>query len=420
MKNNPQLLSPYRVLDLADEKGALCGAVLASMGADVIKVEPPCGCATRRKPPFHEDQPNMESSLVHWALNKNKRSLTLALETADGREIFEKLLRSADFLIESFKPGYLEKLGFGYEDVRRIAPSLIYVSITPYGHGGPRSEWEAVDINLQAMGGHMYLSGDVDRAPVRVGLDASYLHGGTEGAAGAMVALNHRRRTGRGQHVDVSMQQCIIWTLLNTTMTWQMVQRQEMRGGAVRKERGNTVYTRVIWPCRDGMVLFIPIGGGGGKARSNSYLRFVDWMRQDGYFADCLILRDWNNKEMYSFSQSEYDAVSDQIGEFLKTKTVSELYERAVADRFLLAPISTVENLLSSPQLEERKFFAEAVGLELGQAIKYPGPFAKFSKTPLAEARRAPLLGEDTDRILFELGYDSCETIDALRASGAV
>ncbi len=420
MNQQMHLLSPYRVLDLADYKGALCGSILASMGADVIKVEPLAGCSTRQQTPFIDDKPGAENSLVHWELNQGKRSVTLALDTDQGAKIFKQLLLSADFLIESFKPGTLQELGFGYEEVRRIAPSLIYVSISPYGHGGPRSQWEASDINIQAMGGHMYLSGDIDCPPVRVGVDASYLHGASEAASAAMVALHHRRRTGHGQHVDISMQQCIIWTLLNTTMTWQMVKRQEMRGGAVRKERGNTVYTRMIWPCKDGEVLFIPIGGGGGEARSKSYTRFVDWMKQEGFYDEALTARDWNNKEMYSFTQSEYDKAADVICAFLKTKTVSVLYERAVAERFLLAPINSVETLLRDPQLIDREFFRKTQIPGAGREFRRAGAFARFSQTPLISDAPAPRLGAHTEQILSELGYQSEQAVAALRASNVI
>lgn len=405
MVSDKPLLAPYRVLDLCDVRGALCGAILASMGADVIRIEPPGGCPTRRLAPFHLDEPDPEGSLVWWALGRDKRSLILDLETPEGAETFRRLLQTADFVVDSFEPGYLERIGLGYAQLRAEKPSIVWVSITPYGQTGPRSRWAASDINIQAMGGHMYLTGDVERAPVRVGLPAAYWHGGGEGAAGAMVAHHHRRRTGAGQHVDVSMQQCVIWTLLNTTMTWQMLTRQEMRGGTVRKERGNTVYTRIVWPCLDGIVQFIPIGGGGGESRSKSYLRFVDWMAGEGFHADCLTAKDWNNADMYNFSQAEYDAAADQIIAFLKTKTIAELYARAVELRILLAPIATMEELLASPQLAGRQFFVDVEHPELGQTFRYPGAFAKFSATPLHAPRRAPRLGEHNAEILAELGY---------------
>ena len=413
------LLGPYRVLDLTNEKGGPCGSVLGSMGADVIQIEPPEGSPIRRLPPYYQDNPTIESSLAWWALGANKRSLTLDLDTEGAREVLHKLIQTADFLIESFPPGHLAERGFGWEDMHAAKPSLVYVSITPYGQTGPHSQWAASDINVQAMGGHMYLSGDIERSPIRVGTNAAYWHGGLEAVSGAMIAHHYRRRTGQGQHVDVSMQQCLIWTLLNTTMTWQLLQRQEMRGGAVRKERSNPVYTRLVWECKDGLVLFAPIGGGGGRARAKSYNRFIEWMRTEGHCADILTAKDWNGSDMYNFSQDEYNSVTDYLAKFLKTKTVDELYRRALQEAILLAPINTTKNLANSTQLRDREYYTDVYHPELGRSVEYPGAFAKFSGTPVNKKTRAPFLGEHSQQILAQLGYGA-EQINTMRAHGVI
>jgi crotonobetainyl-CoA:carnitine CoA-transferase CaiB-like acyl-CoA transferase len=326
----------------------------------------------------------------------------VGVEREQAQRDARRLEQSADFLVESFAPGYLAGLGLGYEQLRELHPGLVMVSITPYGQAGPHSAWPASDLTVQAMGGHMYLTGDVDRAPVRVGVPASYWHGGSEGAAAAMVAHHYRRRTGRGQHVDVSLQQCVIWTLLNTTMTWQLVGRQEMRGSAFKKERGNTVFTRNTWPCKDGLVQYLPIGGGGGAARSKAFLRFVGWMKEEGAFDPVLTLKDWNDADMFNFDQHEYDVVAERIMHFLQTKSVAEIYDRSVRDRLLIAPMATLKDLLSSVQLNERHFFVDVDHPELGETFRYPGAFAKFSRTPLEPPRRAPRLGEHNHDVLVE------------------
>jgi crotonobetainyl-CoA:carnitine CoA-transferase CaiB-like acyl-CoA transferase len=403
MTHETTLLSPYRVLDFCDVRGALCGTILASMGAEVICIEPPEGNPIRSIPPYYKDRPGPEQSLVWWALGRGKKSVTLDLESTAGRDKFLKLLEKTDFVVESFDPGYMDRLGLGYADLRKIKPSIIFISITAYGQTGPHAGWAASDINVQGMGGHMYLSGDIDRAPVRVGMPAAYWHGGAEGAAGAMIAHHHRRRTGDGQHVDISMQECVMWTLLNTTMTWQMVSRQEMRGGAIRKERGNTSFTRVIWPCKDGVVQAAPIGGGGGTARVRAFKALVEWMRTEGFYDDCLVAKDWNDKDMQNFTQEEYDAAANQVIAFLKTKTMEELYAKSVSDRLLIAPIASVADLLASPQLEDRKFFVDVDYPAIGQSFKHPGGFARFSGTSLIVDRRAPMLGEHNDEAVAAL-----------------
>ena len=414
------LLGPYRVLDLAGEQGALCGKLLASMGADVIRVEPPRGCELRRRGPFHRGVPHTEGSLAWWALGANKRGITLDIETKEGRSILLRLAEKADFLIESFEPDYLGRHGLGFEELNKINPALVVVSVTPYGQTGPHSHWAASDINIQAMGTHMALTGDADRAPIRVGLPAAYWHGGSEAVEAALIAHHYRRRTGRGQHVDVSMQQCIIWCLLNTTMTVQLTGRQEMRGGAMRKERGNPVFTRSVWPCKDGLVQFIPIGGGGGKSRSDSYHRFMAWMKAEGFYEQFLDAKDWNHRDMYSYNQEEYDRVAKRIGEFLLTRTLDELYSRSVSERLLLAPISSVKDLLDSPQLRARDFFVDVNHPTLGQSFQYPGAFAKFSRTPLVPPRPAPRLGEHNDEVYRDILGMSTDRLAGLRSAGVI
>jgi crotonobetainyl-CoA:carnitine CoA-transferase CaiB-like acyl-CoA transferase len=266
----------------------------------------------------------------------------------------------------------------------------------------------------------MYLNGEPDRSPVRLGVSASYWHGGAEAAQAALIANHYRRRTGRGQRVDVSLQQCHIWTLLNTTMTWQLVKRQEIRGGARRKERGNNYYSRHLWPCKDGAVHFIPIGGGGGKSRQLSYARLMELMKSEGYYDDFLTARDWNGRDTYVFTQEEYDRVAERIATFLMTKTVAELYELAIREGFLLAPLCTVKDLLESRQLIDRTFFVDVEHPELGTSFTYAGAFAKFSRTPLADPRPAPRLGEHNGDILSgELGF-TLHQLSVLRAAGAV
>jgi crotonobetainyl-CoA:carnitine CoA-transferase CaiB-like acyl-CoA transferase len=414
------LLAPYRVLDLTGERGTLCGHILASMGADVIKIEPPGGAPLRARGPFYENRPGVENSLAWWALEANKRSLTLDIESARGQELLRRLAASADFLIESFDPGYLAVRGLGYELLHEVVPSLVYVSITPFGQTGPHAHWAANDMTVQAMSGHMYLNGEPDRAPVRLGVSAAYWHGGAEGAQGAMIAHHARRRTGRGQHVDVTMQQAHIWTLLNTTMTWQLARRQEIRGGSRRKERGHDYYSRHLWECKDGAVHFVPIAGGGGKSRQHSYGQLMKMMQADGFYEPFLDEKDWNGAAAFDVTQEVYDAIAERIAAYFMTKTVAELYDAAVTKQLLLAPLATPKDLLESRQLQDREFFVPIEHPKLAKTFTYPGPFAKFSATPCVAIRPAPALGEHTDRILGDdLGLSGTE-ISELRAEGVV
>jgi crotonobetainyl-CoA:carnitine CoA-transferase CaiB-like acyl-CoA transferase len=420
VQGDQTLLGNVRVLDLTGEIGFLAGKVLADMGADVVKIEPRGGDPSRRHGPFYGNVVDPNYSLGWWAQNANKRGVTVDLTTVTGREIFLQLVQGADILIESSGPRAMGELGLSYAELSALRPELIYASVTAYGGEGPHSDFVATDLNIQGMGTHMYLTGDSDRPPVRVGIPVGYYHAGVEAAAAITIALYHRSRSGVGQAIDVSSQECIIWTLLNTTMTWQMVAREEQRGGAVRKERAATIETRLVWECRDGLVHFVPIGGGGGASRVKSWHTFVQWMESEGFGDPILLAKDWNGKDMYGITQGEYDALSLQVGKFLMTKGMSELYERALNDQLLLAPIAGIPDVVHSPQLAARDFFVDVWHPELDTHVKYPGPFAKLSATPLSVRRRAPLIGEHNVEIFSdELGF-SREKLELLAEAGVI
>jgi len=162
-----QLLGSYRVLDLSDEKGMFCGKFLGDFGADVIKIEPPGGSPARNIGPFYHDIPDPEKSLFWFAYNSSKRGITLNIETSDGQEIFKRLVKTADFIVETFTPGYMESLGLGYDTMNRINPRIIVCSITPFGQTGPYKDYKSSDLIALATGGLLYICGDPERPPVR-------------------------------------------------------------------------------------------------------------------------------------------------------------------------------------------------------------------------------------------------------------
>ena len=196
------MLSCYRVLDLTDEKGFLCGKSLGDFGADVIKIEKPGGDPGRSIGPFYHDSPEPEKSLYWFAFNANKRGITLDIETADGREIFKRLVRTADVVIESFKPGYLDGLGLGYQVLSSINPAVILTSISGFGQKGPYRDFNDRDLAVWALSGYMYITGEPDRPPLAPSYPHAHLVGAMNGAVGTMVALCQRRLTGHGQQVD--------------------------------------------------------------------------------------------------------------------------------------------------------------------------------------------------------------------------
>ena len=229
----PELpLSPYRVLDLSDEKGFLCGRILGDLGADVIKIEPPGGDPSRRRGPYYHGDARADRSLYWFAHNYNKRGVTLDLATADGRDLFLRLARSAHFVIETAPPGRMEALGLGYETLREANPALVMTSITPFGPTGPHAAYQADDLVAMAAGGLMSICGDDDRPPVRIGEPQAYMLASAQAATGTMLAHYARNRSGQGSLVTVSMQEAVANTLTTTPHYWfasNVVQRRGAR-----------------------------------------------------------------------------------------------------------------------------------------------------------------------------------------------
>src|SRR5579864_3144419 len=398
-----ELLRPYRVLDLTNEFGELAGRILADLGADVIKIEPPAGDPSRWRPPFHADRLDRESSLPWWASNLNKRSVVLDIEAVDGQSRFRRLVETADFVLESFQPGYMHRLGLGYTALAEINPRIILTSITPFGQTGPYSHFPATDLTLQALGGFLYVNGDADRPPVRISADLAYRHGGGQAAAGALVAHFQRQRTGRGQHVDVSIQDYIPWTPLNVTFAAQVQHSNTMRQAVGFRAHTTGVKFRFTWPCKDGRIAFRPLVTGGGKAQ---YEALVAWMSAEGFDDPILTGKDWAGADNRGITQAEYDQIAAAIERFLCTRTLDELYEKAVQLRLRLAPAATAKDIVESRQIQARGLLVPVPHPELEANFLYPGAFARFSATPIESFHRPPLLGEHTEEVLRELNSD--------------
>jgi len=404
-------LEGYRILDLTDEKGHLCGRILGDMGVDVIKIEPPGGDPARKSGLFYHDDPHPEKSLSWFFANANKRGITLNLQSSDGRKIFGRLIERADLVIESFPPGHMAELGLDYSALTKIKPDIILTSITPFGQSGPYAHYKVTDITAVAMGGMAYVFGDPDRAPVRISVPQAFFLGSQHAAIGSVLALYHRELMGEGQWIDTSVQEAIMFTLTYYFPHWEHRKAKFMRGGASasrpRPQPLGTLTTRWTFPVKDGQICLAFHGGGRIAVKSSRAL--VAWANAEGY---ALKLRDYNWEAWDSTKvlQSEQDFLDSEISPFLLTKTKAELLEMATKRRLLLAPVYTMVDLSRNPQLAFRDYWVKVFHPELNETLTYPGPFVKVDQCPQRVRRRAPLIGEHNQEIYSdELGLSSQE-----------
>ena len=397
------LLCSYRVLDLTDELGFLCGKILGDLGADVIKVERPGGDPARRWGPFYGNQPDPQKSLYWFGFNNNKRGITLNLESPQGRELFCQLAAKADFIIDTFTPGYLDSLGIGYDALSRINSRLVLTAITPFGQTGPYSKFKASDLEIMALSGCMSLTGDPDRPPLRVTFPQSYAWTGSYAAIGTLVAHHYRELTGEGQEVDVSAQACLLWAFSHAHTFWDLNRQVERRAGSFMTGRSITgAKMRVFWPCQDGYLNFIIYGGEAGR-RTNQAL--VEWMDSKGMAPEFLKQKNWGSFDIAQVTQEEIDRMEEPISHFFAGITKAEFFKEAIKREMLGYPVASVKEIFEDPQHQARDFWQEIDHPELRCSIAYPGGFAKFSEGACRVWRRAPLIGEHNEEIYCgELG----------------
>ena len=397
------LLAPYRALDLTGPLGYLAGKVLADLGADVIKVEPPGGDPSRAWPP-HLAGPNGSppQSFFWLSANAGKRSLTLDLEREDDRALLVRLADGADFLLESFAPGTLEGWGLGDDVLRRRNPRLITVSITPFGRSGPYRDYAAFDLEIMALGGAMSLAGEEGREPMRVSVPQAPMWVGVEAAMGALTALVHRSASGRGQRVDVSAQAAVLSALAHAPAFWDLNRANPQRAGIYITGRSVTgARMRAFWRCRDGWINFILYGGAAGRHTNRE---LVSWMGERGMAPEWLAAVDWARFEVTTLTQDEVDRLEVPIEAFLATLTKREFMAGAIRRGMLGYPVSTTKDIAEDPQLAARGFWQELATPGSGSRLRHPGGFAVVNGTRLGPTRPAPLPGQHTREVLAELG----------------
>ena len=403
-KKREAALASYRVLDLTDEKGFVCGKILADLGADVIKIMKLGVNPTRSREVFPSNTAHPDASLYWLSYNVNKLGMTLDLESEEDRHIFQELVKTAHFVVESFDPEYLTNLGLGYKLLKKINPALVMVSITPFGQEGPYRRYKGSDLVCWAMGGALYPTGEEDRPPVQVSLPQAYSVAGANAAVGALIAHYYRGRTGRGQHVDVSVQACIPWVAQCAPDYWPCLKKNLRRAGhsfTIPSEVcPQGLRRRIVWPCKDGYICTYLMAGGPAK-QMNAAL--ADWMKEDGIVVNEIYTYSWDYFSLRRAPQEFIDRIEACLQGFFSRHTRSELFEEGQKRGIIIYPVCRINEILENPQLHERHFWIQIPGTRQDTRITYPGPWAKMSRTPCKIERPAPRDGEHTHEIINEL-----------------
>ena len=386
-------LTGIKVLDLSRLlPGPYCTLMMADYGAEVIKIEEPGkGDYIRFRKPAVEG-----IGARHLTVNRNKKSVELNLKTEQGREIFLKLAKEADVILESFRPGVMERLGLGYEDIAKVNEGIVYCSLTGYGQTGPYRNLPGHDVNYIGYSGILGLIGEKDGKPVVPGVQVADLGGGALMAlSGIMMALFHKERTGKGQYIDISM--------MDGAVTWLYAAASDYFASGKVPERGDNRL--------DGHFAFYNVY----ETKDGKYLavgasEFKFWKRM------CELVGRPEWIELHEGPAEVQKRLKGELSEHFRTRTQAEWLELLAMEDTCVGPVNGIAELFDDPQILERELFTEMEHPVAGK-IKQIGFPVKFSNTPGEITRHAPLLGEHTDELLRSIGYTE-EEIASLKKSG--
>jgi alpha-methylacyl-CoA racemase len=395
---SPLPLDGVRVLDLSRLlPGGFCSLLLADFGADVLKVEDTgLGDYVRWATPYYEGVEDSAKSALFLALNRGKRSMRLNLKTDDGREVLLRAVREADVVLESFRPGVLDRLGVGYAEMRAVNPGIVYCAITGYGQDGPLRDRSGHDMNYLGLIGLLGLTGDAGGPPVQAaGQIADLGGGGLMAAFGILAALRERDRSGEGQVVDVSMADGALSWLAMVAARYLAEQVVPHRGDL---ELAGSLVCYRPYECADGWVTL-------GALEPKFWQAWCAGVGREDLVPS-------------QFASPGSDA-HREVEAIFRARTREEWRAFASEHDCCLEPVLDLDEALSSPLVREREMVVELDQPGAVRPVRLLGVPVKMSRTP-GDANRAPGpgLGEHTRAVLGELGYGAAE-IDALLESGA-
>lgn len=390
-------LEGIKVVDLTRVlSGPYCTMILADFGAEVIKVEmPKTGDDSRAYGPYVNGE-----SAYYMSINRNKKSITVDTKSPEGVALVKQLIEKADVVVENFKPGTMEKLGMGYEDLKKINPELIYAACSGFGHTGPYSKRPAYDAVVQAMGGIMSITGPGEGQYTRVGASIGDITAGLFAAIGVMMALYHKAKTGKGQKVDVAMLDCQVAILENAIARYCV-------NGEIPQPRGNrhaSITPFEDFTCKDGVKVMVAIGNNGLWKKFCTAAGHEELIEDERFAANPLRTKN-------------YDQLKPIMDEIFLTKTSDEWYESLVAANVPVTYVNTVDKVVNNEQVLSRDMIVEANHEGVGP-FKMANTPIKMSETKGGFREPAPLLGENTDDILKNYLQLSDEEIEAVKAKG--
>jgi benzylsuccinate CoA-transferase BbsE subunit len=393
-------LEGIRVLEVGGAMTQYCGKMFAELGADVILIEPPEGASIRRLPPFIADRQGPEDSLAFAYFNTSKKGVTLDLTSREGQEIFRRMAAAADLVIESEKPGTLERWGCSYSELSALRPSIVLVSITGFGQTGPYAHYETEDLIGLATGGFLYLGGYPDAPPVGAYGGQAFLGASMYGAVAAMLALTQAELTGQGDHVDVSLQECMVMAMETAVQFYDLEGKTRKRHAGEQRFAGTAVFE-----CQDGYIYMMASGIGANKFWSLT----LQWLRDEKVpGVERLMGDEWNCVEYVGTDEAKR-IFAEVFSPWVKTKTKSYLYHEGQRRHIPLAAINTIPDILQSAQLAYRKYFVDVVHPAAGVTMRMPGAPYKLALTPWQLTSPAPRLGEHNIEVYEAVGLSRLE-----------
>jgi crotonobetainyl-CoA:carnitine CoA-transferase CaiB-like acyl-CoA transferase len=404
-------LGGIRVLDLTDEKGVYCAKLLADMGADVVRIEPPDGDPMRRMGPFVENEPGPERSIPFLHYNTSKRGITLDYTTPEGKELFLSLTQRSDIIVETHQPGVMDDLGLGYDVLSESNPGLIMTSITGFGQNGPHRNYKCSDITAYAMGGYMFVTGFPEDPPVRGYGNQSYHVGSIYGTIGSLSALFNRNFTGLGQHVDVSLQEAVLSITEHVNLYYvyenHVSRRQGTAHGTWQLDLKGPLGIGDVFECKDGHACVF-----GLKEDT------IQWLIDDGIKeAEPYLDPKWAEPDLI---EQRGQAMNVLVRDWVKRYTMDEILTEGQRRRITTSPVNTPDKVFHDPHLRERGFFVDVEHPELGRSLTYPGAPYKFPESPWRINHKAPLLGEHNgDIYVGELGLEESR-LEELKRKGVI